>query len=247
MFKNPRVRLGAVLWLGAMAGVVVLSLTVIPQFLENARQQVPIGVAVAASMLQSAVLVALAVWAGVALCRPLGLGAPAIEAALSRTGAWAALKPQLIPAAIVGLFVGGWLLLLQPIAPTELLAIGKTLEIPVAAKLLYGGVTEEILLRWGLMTVLVWLPWRFIQKRLGLPRPAYIIGAIVIAALLFGAAHLSAATTMGASLTAPVVTYIIVGNTVPGVLFGFLYWRYGLEAAILAHALAHTVAVLVGS
>lgn len=247
MLENRRLRLGVALWLAAMAGVVVLSLTVIPQILANVPQRVPLGLAVAASVLQSGVLVALAVWAGVALSRSLGLGAPVFEAALSGTGAWAALKPQLIPAAIVGLLTGGMLVLLGRIAPAEFLALGQTYEIPLAVKLLYGGATEEMLMRWGLMTVLVWLPWRFVQKRFGLPRPAYIIGAIVIAALLFGAGHLPAVAAMGASLTAPVVTYTIVGNTVPGVFFGFLYWCYGLEAAILAHALAHAVAVLVGS
>jgi hypothetical protein len=247
MFENRRLRLGVALWLAAMAGVVVISLTVIPQVLATVPHRVPLGLAVAASMLQSGVLVALAVWAGVALSRSLGLGAPVFEAALSGTGAWPALRPQLIPAAIVGLLAGGMLVLLGRIAPTELLALGQTYDIPLAAKLLYGGVTEEMLMRWGLMTALVWLPWSFIQKRRGLPRPAYVIGAIFIAALLFGAFHLPAAAAMGASLTAPVVTYVIVGNTVPAVLFGFLYWRNGLEAAILAHALAHAAAVLVGS
>jgi len=247
MFENRRLRLGVALWLAAMPGVVVISLTVIPQVLATVPHRVPLGLAVAASMLQSGVLVALAVWAGVALSRSLGLGAPVFEAALSGTGAWPALRPQLIPAAIVGLLAGGMLVLLGRIAPTELLALGQTYDIPLAAKLLYGGVTEEMLMRWGLMTALVWLPWSFIQKRRGLPRPAYVIGAIFIAALLFGAFHLPAAAAMGASLTAPVVTYVIVGNTVPAVLFGFLYWRNGLEAAILAHALAHAAAVLVGS
>ena len=244
--QNVRLRLAAALWLGAMTGVVVLSLTVIPQLLENSPRQVPTWVVIAASVVQSGVLVALAVWAGVALSRSLGLGAPAVEAALSGSGAWAALKPQLIPAGLVGLFVGGLLLFLQRVAPAELLALGQNMEIPVSAKLLYGGVTEEILMRWGLMTVLVWAPWRFVQKRHGLPRPAYVIGAIFIAAVLFGVGHLPAAAAMDAGLTAPVVTYIIVGNTVPGVLFGFLYWRNGLEAAILAHALAHAIAVLIG-
>jgi len=247
MFENRRLRLGVALWLAAMPGVVVISLTVIPQVLATVPHRVPLGLAVAASMLQSGVLVALAVWAGVALSPSLGLGAPVFEAALSGTGAWPALRPQLIPAAIVGLLAGGMLVLLGRIAPTELLALGQTYDIPLAAKLLYGGVTEEMLMRWGLMTALVWLPWSFIQKRRGLPRPAYVIGAIFIAALLFGAFHLPAAAAMGASLTAPVVTYVIVGNTVPAVLFGFLYWRNGLEAAILAHALAHAAAVLVGS
>lgn len=243
--KNPRMRLAVALWLAAMAGVVVLSLTVVPQMLARAPLRVPLGIAVAASVVQSGVLIALAVWAGVALSQRLGLGAPVFAAALSGNGAWAALKPQLIPAAIVGFVVGSLLLFWGRIAPTELLALGQTVEIPVAAKLLYGGVTEEILMRWGLMTVLVWLPWRFIQKRVGIPHPAYVTGAIFMAALLFGAGHLPAAAAMGVSLTAPIVGYIIVGNTVPGVLFGLLYWRKGLEAAFLAHALAHAVAVLV--
>ena len=244
MFENPKLRLGATLWLAAMAGAVVLSLTVIPQLLAKAPQTVPLGVAVAASVVQIGVLLALAVWAGVALSRPLGLGAPAIEAALSGADAWRPLKRQLIPAAVVGLFVGGELILLARIAPAELLALGQTVEIPVAAKLLYGGVTEEMLMRWGLMTALIWLPWRFIQKRAGLPRTSYVVGAIIVAALLFGVLHLPAAAAMGASLTPSVVSYVVIGNAVPGVLFGILYWRYGLEAAILAHALGHVVAVL---
>ena len=244
MFENPKLRLGATLWLAAMAGAVVLSLTVIPQLLAKAPQTVPLGVAVAASVVQTGVLLALAVWAGVALSRPLGLGAPAIEAALSGADAWRPLKRQLIPAAVVGMFVGGVLILLARIAPAELLALGQTVEIPVAAKLLYGGVTEEMLMRWGLMTALIWLPWRFIQKRAGLPRTSYVVGAIIVAALLFGVLHLPAAAAMGVSLTPSVVSYVVIGNAVPGVLFGILYWRYGLEAAILAHALGHVVAVL---
>lgn len=239
MFDNRRLRLGIALWIAAMVGVVVLSLTVIPQILANAPQRVPLWLAVAASMLQSGVLVALAVWAGVALSRPLGLAAPVFEAALAGTGAWAAIRLQLIPAAVVGSLAGGLLVGLQHIAPTELLALGKTYEIPFLAKLLYGGVTEEILMRWGLMTILIWLPWRLIQRGVGQPHLAYVISGIFLAALLFGAAHLPAVAAMGANLTTPVVTYIVVGNTVPALLFGYLYWRHGLEAAILAHALAH--------
>ena len=201
-------------------------------------------VVLTAQVLQSGLLVALAVWAGVALSRPLGLAAPAFEAAVSGISVWSALKPQLVPAAIVGVSVGAVLVLLARIAPAELLALRQTLEIPIVAKLLYGGVAEEVLLRWGLMTVLIWLLWRFFQKRVGVPRNSYVVGGIVGAALLFGVLHLPAAAAFGASLTPSVITYIIVGNTLPGILFGFLYWRYGLEAAILAHALSHAVATL---
>ncbi|MEO8673881.1 MAG: CPBP family glutamic-type intramembrane protease [Tahibacter sp.] len=247
MVKNTRVGLGVALWLAAMAGVVILSVTVVPQILARLPHRLPLGVAIAVSMLQSGALVAVAVWAGITLSRPLGLGAPVFEAALSGTGVGAALRPQLIPAAMVGLVVGAALVLLERIAPAELLALGNTYEIPLAAKLLYGRITEETLMRWGLMTVFIWLPWRFLQKRAAPPRLIYVVGGIVSAAVLFGVAHLPAVAGMGAPVTPAIATFVVVGNTVPALLFGYLYWRWGLEAAMIAHALAHLVSVLAGA
>lgn len=244
MLKSERLQLGVLLWVAAMAGVVVLSLTVLPQLLEKAPSRFPVHVAIAISMLQSAALVALAVWAGVVLGRPLGLRAPVAESALAGSGGWAALKPQLLPAAVVGLLVGGLLLVLANRAPEELLALSPPYEIPLAAKLLYGGVTEEILMRWGLMTTVIWLLWRLLQKRVGPPRGSVVVTGIVTAALLFGAGHLPVAAAMGVELSGSVTAYIIAGNAVPGILFGWLYWQRGLEAAILAHALAHATATL---
>lgn len=247
MFKSQNVRLGVALWLAGMIGVVVLSLTVIPQFHAKMPNSVSLGVAVAASIVQSGVLLALAVWAGVGLSRQLGLGAPAIEALLAGSSALQTLSRQLIPAAVGGVLVGVLLVVLSRIAPAQIAGLGETVAIPMAPKLLYGGITEELLMRWGLMTVLIWIPWRFIQKRVGFPRMVYIVNAIVFAALLFGVLHLPAAAAMGASLTPDVIFYIIAGNTVPGVVFGILYWRYGIEAAMIAHALGHFVAILAGA
>jgi len=224
-----------------MAGVVALSLTVIPQLLAKSPQQVPANVAVAASLLQSGALLAFAVWVGVALSKPVGLAAPVFEAALSRTGVIQALRPQLVPAVFGGVLVGCLLVYLTGAAPAELQALGAQLQIPLAPKLLYGGVTEEILMRWGLMSALIWLLWRFLQGRVGRPRTAYVVGGILIAALLFGLGHLPAVVAMGGKLSTTVVAYVVVGNALPGIVFGVLYWRWGLEAAILAHALAHAV------
>jgi hypothetical protein len=224
-----------------MAGVTALSVTVIPQLLAQSAQQVPATAAIAASLLQSGVLLAFAVWAGVAVSKPLGLAAPVFEAALSRGGVMHALRNQLIPATVAGVLVGGLLTYLTGAAPAELQALGARFRIPLASKLLYGGITEEILMRWGLMSALIWLPWRFLQGRAGRPRAAYVAGGIVGAALLFGLGHLPAVVAMGGKLSTAVVAYVVVGNTLPGIVFGVLYWRWGLEAAILAHALAHAV------
>lgn len=244
MLDSDRLKLGACLWCAGMAGVVALSLTVLPRLLEISPSSLPAQVAVAAGMLQSAAVLALAVWAGVVLAPPIGLHAPVAEAAVAGTGIWRALKPQILPATVVGLLVGGLLALLAGHAPEGLRAIGAALEIPLVAKLLYGGITEEIIMRWGLMTALVWLLWRVLQRRAGPPRRTLVAAAIVVAAILFGVGHLPLAIGMGVEPSGPVAMFIVAGNAVPGILFGWLYWRWGLEAAMLAHALSHAVATL---
>lgn len=245
MFKNPRLRLGITLWLIGMAGVAAISFAVIPQLLLSAPEQVSVGVAVAASLLQSGLLLALAVWVGTALSKQLGLRSPVLEAIVTGNSALEAFKPQLLPALFAGLLVAAFLVYLNEAAPPEIQALGMQLQIPLVAKVLYGGITEEILMRWGLMTLLIWLPWRFLQKRSGPPLTAYLLFGILTAALLFAAGHLPAVVAMGGGLSGPVIAYVMIGNTLPGILFGVLYWRLGLEAAMLAHATAHVVSVAV--
>lgn len=246
MIQVSKLRLSAALWAVGMLGVVVLTLTVIPQLLHGAQTPVPQSVAVTASLIQSGLFLALAAWLGAALSRSVGLEAPVTEAVLSGSSVWRAAKPQLLPGALTGLVAGAVLFIAVQAAPLEVQSAAPAFNIPVSARLLYGGITEEILMRWGLMTLIVWLAWRFFQRRNGAPAPRYVVAAILIAALLFGVGHLPAATAMGINLTPSVVTYVLVSNTIPGVLFGFSYWRWGLESAFLAHATAHVVVIVTG-
>jgi membrane protease YdiL (CAAX protease family) len=96
----------------------------------------------------------------------------------------------------------------------------------------YGGITEEILLRLGVMTLLVWLG--ALVARRHPPGSAILWGANVLAALLFGLGHLPATAALVA-LTPLVITRAIVLNGLAGVVFGWLYWRRGLAAAMVAH------------
>lgn len=244
LLDRERLKLAACLWLAGMAGVVALSWVVLPQLLQTVPSSVPVPVAVALNLLQNAALVGVAVWVGILLAKPVGLQAPVIESALARTGTWSALKPRILPAAVVGLVVGSLLAGLTSQSPEPLRALGAAVELPLWIKMLYGGITEEILMRWGLMTALVWLPWRLLQNRTGPPKTSIVVTAIVLAAILFGVGHLPAAVAMGVELDGPVVLFIVVGNAVPGILFGWLYWRWGLEAAVMAHALSHAAAAL---
>ncbi|SES31654.1 CAAX protease self-immunity [Vreelandella subterranea] len=243
--RFPRLKLGLLLFLAGILGVVALTVTVLPQVLGDASLPLPLWLVLAASIAQSGLLVALVVWLGVLLAPKVGLSAPAFEAAVTRQPVAAALRPQLFPGLLCGLLGGLGLFAIGGYAPAELADVEQPFTVPLVARVLYGGITEELLLRWGLMTVLVWMAWRLLQRRKGTPQIVYIWFAIVVSALLFGAGHLPAAAAQVGELTADLAVFVVGANAVFGVLFGYLFWRYGLEAAIVAHAFAHMVSHVV--
>ena len=93
----PRLRLSLLLWLAGMLGVVVITVTVLPQLLGEVTLPAPLWVISLASLAQSALLVALVVWTGVALAPKVGLRAPAFEAAVTARSIASALRPQFLP------------------------------------------------------------------------------------------------------------------------------------------------------
>jgi hypothetical protein len=121
-------------------------------------------------LIQPTVLLAVAVLLGVLLAPKCGLSAPAFEALARGNGFLGALRPQIIPGLIGGL-VGGIAIILswvlgRPLLPPEFADRAEQLNkvIPLTTRLFYGGVTEELLLRWGVLTLLVWAAWRPFRK-----------------------------------------------------------------------------------
>ena len=100
-----------------------------------------------------------------------------------------------------------------------------------------AGIREEIWLRLGLMTFLVGLG-AFLVRRFGRrneepPAPVVWI-ANLLAALIFAAIHIPQTKAL-IGLSTEVVLFIFFGNGLPGLVFGWLYWRRGLVTAMLAH------------
>lgn len=113
----------------------------------------------------------------------------------------------------------------------------------VPVRFLYGGITEEIMLRFGLMSALAFAGWRITGRRTNGPRPVVVWAAIVVSAVLFGVGHLPA-LAQAVSLTPALVVRTVLLNAVAGILFGWLYWRRSLEAAMVAHASFHVPLVV---
>ncbi len=199
------------------------------------------------SSIQPAIILLVAVLLGVVLAPKVGLSAPVAEAAASGGNIVSALKPQIVPG-IAGGLAGGVCVVLTALVSRPFLApevaegFGKLGQfLPVVTRLLYGGITEELLLRWGLMTLIAWAAWRVFQNRKGTPKPAVYIGAILLSAIVFALGHLPIAYMLSSEPTLGQTFFVIVANSVFGVIAGFLFWKRGLESAMIAHALAHVV------
>jgi hypothetical protein len=240
----PRLRLGLLLWLAGLPGVVAITGTVLPRLMHDVALPAPLWALAITSVAQSAFFLALAVWAGVTLAPTVGLRAPAFEAAAAGRPIAPALRPQGLPGLVAGVLGGMLLLALSRSAPAPFAEAQARLNAPLLARVLYGGVTEELLLRWGVMTALVWLAWRFLQRRRGAPRASHVWLAIAISAFLFGAGHLPVASALVGALDVRVAAFVTGANAAFGLLFGYLFWRWGLESAMIAHALAHVVSYL---
>lgn len=104
---------------------------------------------------------------------------------------------------------------------------------------LYGAIGEETLLRLGLQTLLV-AGLRRLRGETVTPAGATMWPAIALSNVAFGAGHLPAVKSL-TSLTPAVITRTITLNAVPGTVFGYLYWKRGLEAAMIAHGAADIV------
>lgn len=220
------------LWSAGVTSVVL----VLPYALDLQRKVLealpaPLWALAMFSLLQSALLLAVAVFVGLRAADAVGLRTPLTNAIVARAGVREALS-ALGPASAVAIGVGAALLIVglelvvfRPLTPEfqEAAAAVSPSRIEGFLASFYGGIGEEILTRLFLVSVIAWILRA---------RATWL--AVVIAAVLFAAGHLPAVASIS-PLTAILVTRTILLNSLAGIAFGWLYWRRGLEAAMIAH------------
>lgn len=193
---------------------------------------------IAVYMVQIAVYALVMGFFGHILATKLGLMRPArLE--------WSALKRTLPLAAIAGVLLsldwwtfGAWV-------PGLREATDLTLTLPVIiASVLYGGVVEEVMLRLFMMSLLAWLGWKVFFRKVEMAPTGVVVAANVISAMLFAAGHLPA-TAMLFEITPLLLLRCFLFNGGFGLFFGWLYRRFGIQYAMIGHALAHIVSKLI--
>ena len=226
---------GIALLAGALIGLNQLRLMSADQYATVMDQAGSPALLALIAGVQSAVLALVSSLMGVRLAPRVGL----CTTTLTTAGAWAAVA-MAVAVAFVIVASDAWIFgeYLPAQAAVELHWLG------LLSSVLYGGIVEEVLLRLGVMTLMVWGLGFLVRRRFALDQlPAWVFGvAIAASALLFAAGHLPVTFALlcpASGDCTPLIVRALVLNGIGGVGFGYLYWRHGLLSAILAHMLTH--------
>jgi membrane protease YdiL (CAAX protease family) len=189
---------------------------------------------------------------GLWLASRIGLGLPFIEGWTKRESNWNRLLGisgiSVLTGILLPLFLvleGALASLVRPIAEVQAGGAPTNVIVPPAWQGLLAafsaGATEETIFRLFGLTLLAWLGSLPFRGRSARPAPWLLWAANLLFAVLFGLAHLPLTSQIGISLDAMVVIRTIIRNGVAGVAFGWLYWSFGLESAMLAHFSADVI------
>ncbi|MEX2647631.1 MAG: CPBP family intramembrane glutamic endopeptidase [Alphaproteobacteria bacterium] len=218
------------LWLAALVATVPFAV-LLPRLMAEASASMALGGYALFYLVAAAI--------GWSLGSRLGLGAPLVEAWLDgRRGDVRELARSALLGAILGVAAVVFVLALAWPWPDntgpDVLPWWSGL-----AQALYGGIGEELLFRFGMMALIAWMIThlgRFFDTLLRWSRPSWELapnvtvalwGGLVISSVVFGLAHAG----QGEGTTIVQVSLRLAA----GFLFGWLYWRRGIESAMAAH------------
>ena len=197
-----------------------------------------------AQLIQSLVIFSIAIFMGLNLYKRVGFNLPILEGWLEGKKVGNYLKSILGISIGLGVLSGIIIVVLSFLfTPVSSIFQNASISVPIWKAFLacfYGGISEEILLRFFLMTLIVWIIYKIKKTADGKPTVIGIWLAIIISAVIFGLGHLPITGTI-TSITPLIVVRAVLLNGIAGIIFGWLYWKKGLESAMIAHFSADIV------
>ncbi|MGQ3328167.1 CPBP family glutamic-type intramembrane protease [Halorubrum sp. FL23] len=246
---------GALFAFGTL-GVLALATYSVPSLRETPElASLPYAALVAIASVNSLLLLAVFTGVGTLTAPRLGLDSHVFSWATGGDPDWGAFRKSLPLAAVAGVVLFAVIAVLDAaFAQFTRASLGELsagsgalsdLYASVPMRLLYGGVTEEILLRWGVMAPAAFVVW-WVRNRIGEPSAApgetTMWIAIVVSAIAFGVGHLPVLVSTVGSAPALIVRTVLL-NALAGIALGWLFWRRSLETAMAAHAAFHVALV----
>lgn len=192
-------------------------------------------------IIQNAVMFAVLIFAGLYLAGKVGLGVPLLERWLRGVEIKGSLKAILgvsfllgVLAVILTTALDFTFYFMFPNEPIYAIELPKPPAWQGFLASFYGAINEEVLNRLFLMTLIIWIFLKIGRGKEEEIRESTAWLAIILTAIIFGLMHLPATATL-VPITPFVTARAIILNGIAGIIFGWLYWKKGLESAMISH------------
>ena len=233
-----------------VAAVLPFVFTLFRKLIAQGPLPMPLPVLIGVQLMQSTLLFGGIIALGLLLARKVGIQTPMLRGWLydpKKAPSAAAIGAPLFAGVLVGAFI---ILIFYTIF------LSRIPEWPVAAEAMlpiwkrflacfYGAINEELLARLFTFSLVIWLLKKVGRDKSPQTGPVVFWIANVIVALLFAAGHLPAAKLI-MPITPLVLLALVAMNGTASLVFGYLCWKRGLEAAMLAHFSADVVLHVIG-
>ncbi len=199
----------------------------------------PLSVLIVVQFMQNALLFAAVISVGLFLARKVGIETPVFRRWLffdrGALPKGVLRVPVVSGVAMGGLIVLAFYTIFFPRIPEWPMALEAMM--PIWKRFLacfYGAINEELLVRLFLFSMVIWLLRKIAHEKSPRAGAAIFWIANLTIALFFAAGHIPSAKLF-MPITPIVLVAIFFMNGAASLLFGYLCWKRGLEAAMLAH------------
>jgi len=209
-------------------------------------------------LLKGAFILAVSVFVGLVLAKRVGLSMPLLDRWFGKGKERVNIGAIVLFSALVGILVGVLIVISASfvtfLSESGALPMGfevagddsphfsetpiqERFQVPIWQGFLvsfYGGITEEIFMRLFLLSLIAWILLKLQSGKNKKLTPKIMWIAIIGSAILFGIGHIPLTATLTA-LTPALILRSIVAFGIAGIFFGWLFWKKGLETAMLTH------------
>jgi len=232
-FTHSRLRSFLYVWLAGFIGSVSY-VPAIPKLIpEHVRLPFSMNTLVILSVLQSVIVITIFAAVGALLTPRIGFRAYLADVPIKKKVFWIVLKRQFFYGAPIGL-AGS--IVAYFIAPDF---VAYLTMYPFVTRL-FGSLSEEVIMRWGIMTIIAWILWRIFQHGIVIPKESLIWSVVLLSQILFAIGHTPILIRFGT--TNPV--WCVFTIFIVSLPWGWLFWKHGLESAFIAHASFHAFTAL---
>ena len=210
-----------------------------PKLISAAPLTMPFPVLIAVQLMQSTILFGALIAGGLLLARKVGIEMPVLQWWLYGKGTGlprhSFREPILCGFAVAGLSLLVFYTVFLSRIPEWPIAAEAAL--PIWKRFLacfYGAINEEVLARLFFFSLILWLLRKIGRAKSARSGRVAVWSANVIVSVLFALGHVPAARLL-MPITPLVIVALLTINGAASLVFGYLCWNRGFEAAMLAH------------